>query len=198
MSNNILLIDYETLGQSPDTVILSLGAIVFDMDDPPSYQEVLDQGFYETFSVDEQVKDGRVIDKSTVDWWGQQGKEAAHVLKPSDDDISYKEMIPRLKEYIGDVRGVKTFARSASFDFSITNDIVRRLGQQLPWQWWNERDTRTLIECYLELLEINKKNNFDVPDQGVEVVAHHALHDVAMDVVRISMLREAIYGEDDE
>ena len=52
-----IMIDTETLDIGPDAVILSLGAVKFDLDS----DEIDDQGFYASVSLDSNLDAGRRI-----------------------------------------------------------------------------------------------------------------------------------------
>jgi|SaaInlStandDraft_3_1057020.scaffolds.fasta_scaffold00692_15 hypothetical protein len=186
---SFLIIDFETLDTRPSAVVLSLGAYYVDLDkDLPSYQDIIDTGYYKTFDVEEQVQDGRTISKDTLDWWKDVGEEAQHILKPSNDDVSYKSLIPSLREYISDYSDFFVFARSPSFDFSIIDDIIYSQKEEVLYPQWMQRDTRTWIEC---MSDYKIYNGFNIPDQGVSIIKHHALHDIAIDIIRMKMIVEA-------
>ena len=67
-----IMLDLETLATSPDSVILTFGAIKFDPFDP---SKVLDTGLYFRINVDEQIALGRHVDEGTVAWWGTQNEQ---------------------------------------------------------------------------------------------------------------------------
>ena len=63
------MIDLETLGVEPDSVIITLGAIKFD----PYTNEDPHSGLYLRCDIEEQSeKLGRSIDDNTLAWWTKQ------------------------------------------------------------------------------------------------------------------------------
>ena len=67
-----IMLDLETLATSPDSVILTFGAIKFNPFDP---EQEMDDGIYFRINVDEQITLGRNVDEGTVAWWGTQSEE---------------------------------------------------------------------------------------------------------------------------
>ena len=66
------MIDLETLGVNPDSVVMTLGAIKFN----PFQNEEPHSPLYLRCDIEEQSeKLGRTIDDSTMEWWGKQPKE---------------------------------------------------------------------------------------------------------------------------
>ena len=56
-----LMIDLETLGTKPNSVIISIGAVFFDIE-----KKTLGSTFYLPLKVEDQVKRGRAMDISTI------------------------------------------------------------------------------------------------------------------------------------
>jgi hypothetical protein len=66
------MIDLETLGVEPDSVIITLGAVKFN----PFSDEEPNRGLYLRCDVEEQSeKYGRSIDDNTLAWWSKQKQE---------------------------------------------------------------------------------------------------------------------------
>src|SRR6478609_2831880 len=71
-----IMLDLETLGQKPGSVILSIGACVFD-------RVGVHERFYTRVDPQSCIDAGLQADLSTFLWWMKQGDEARHeVLKP--------------------------------------------------------------------------------------------------------------------
>ena len=62
-----VMLDLETLATSPDSVILTFGAIKFD---PFDSTKGMTNGLYMRVNVDEQISLGRHVDEGTIAWWG--------------------------------------------------------------------------------------------------------------------------------
>ena len=62
-------IDIETLGATPDTVVLTIGGIKFD----PMADDGLHSQFYYRLDADEQLEMGRSVDdRQHLEWWDKQ------------------------------------------------------------------------------------------------------------------------------
>ena len=62
------MIDLETLGTTPDCVVLTIGGVKFDQNSLSSPRDEL----YFRFEVNEQLNKGRTTMESTLEWWGKQ------------------------------------------------------------------------------------------------------------------------------
>lgn len=194
---NAVIYDYETLSSNPqDGVVLSMAALAFDenryVSNPYTYEELLESAQYIKFDVEEQVKVyGRKIEKATVDWWAKQDKAAQHCLAPSDDDRSIADLPGFMRGLVADTKTVKrVYTRGNTFDPIFTESIFRALQQYEPFHWNLVRDTRSMIEGLSWGSGI--KNSFMVEGLEDKFVKHDPVHDIAMDVMRMQVLVQAI------
>ena len=141
-----VMMDLETMGTSPGCVVLALGAYAFD---PAGDDAVFDpaRGFYETIDVPDQMERGLGIDWSTLQWWAQQSDEArAANFNPPTAPFMLEGVAQRFAAWVallGD--GVQVWCNGASFDFPILKAAFQKVGQGLPWEFYNERDARTIF-----------------------------------------------------
>ena len=77
-----VMVDLETMGTRPGSVIVSIGAIEFD---PQSAR--LGRTFYQTCSIKSAVDVGLAMDPETVTWWLQQSEGARGELIKAKGDI---------------------------------------------------------------------------------------------------------------
>ena len=81
--------DFETMSQDPvNGVVVSFAMLNFDpkrfTSNPYTYNELVDNAKFMKFDVVDQVKNyGRTICKDTVEWWGNQSKEAQKSIAPN-------------------------------------------------------------------------------------------------------------------
>lgn len=141
MSFDIML-DLETLATSPDSVILTFGAIKFDPFDASSE---LDQGLYFRINVDEQIALGRKVDDSTVAWWGTQTDEVREEALGEHDRTSLEEFTRALNKFV--VGASRIWAQGPVFDIVILENLYRQLGKPAPWPYYTIRDSRTLLKA---------------------------------------------------
>ena len=129
---NHLMIDLETLDVSRDTVILSAGVVIFN-----KTSDLV--GLRLFMKIKEQIEAGRTIGADTVKWWilTDVNKFCEH-LSVGAYDLNYlKESILRLYENYE----IERVWSRGSFDLEILKTIM-----DVPWEYWQERDVRTLDE----------------------------------------------------
>ena len=87
-----VMIDLETLGTLPGSVILSIGAVVFDPSKPIS--ECIEGQFYCVVNTEDSLRHGLKLNQATLDWWERQSQEAREVLHEaaSQDTSSHLNM----------------------------------------------------------------------------------------------------------
>jgi len=191
------IFDFETL--STDRInapIISMAILEFDFvkftdNKPYEYSELLDNVGLIKFNVEDQVKNhGRKINPDTLKWWGEQSAEARAKLKPSTNDQLLSECIPFISKYIGNTKIDKVFSRGNTFDPIILDYIGLQYSQVIPWEHWQNRDTRSFIDGMAWGTDI--KNSF-IPE-GLEslFIAHDPAHDITMDVMRMQTLVRAL------
>ena len=159
-----IMIDIETMGTSADAVILSVSACYFE----PSTGAIGDT-FDKQINLKASLSAGRVIDASTLLWWMDQDDNAR---KQFSKNLKAGKMSDVLKEFSGFIkRGCKVWGNGASFDLTILSTAFARCKIKTPWDFWNERDVRTLVHLGQELGFDPKR---DMPFTGVR---HNALDD---------------------
>lgn len=190
-----VIYDFETMSQNPvDGVVVSFAMASYDpqrfADNPYTYQEILDKTHYMKFDVEDQVKNyNRKIEKATLEWWSQQNKEAQKKLAPSADDKS-----------IADLYGFfivnkpvnlnKVYTRRNTFDPIFMTSLMKATGNPEPYDWWSVRDTIS----YIEGLSYGVDLNPGFIPEGLEdkFVKHDPTHDIAMDVMRMQAIVQAV------
>lgn len=197
--------DYETIGPSPNGIVVELSYVPF-MDDPynpPTFKQLVESGRKYKFNIKNQP--GRIKDDKTIAWWKQQDKEAQKILYPSPDDLDLYE---GHKQFLADLKadGISRwqsfdYVRGPEFDRPILNTILREMIGDLdtfeimPVVFWNSRDVRTAIENRLLARGVTvtplRKGMLD------GFIQHDSIHDCAKDALMlIYALRYAMGIED--
>lgn len=163
---NHCMIDLETLGTQPGSVILSIGAVLFDPTKP--VDECLGEEFYCVIGVPTCEVVGLTISQDTLDWWEKQSPEARKVLTEARDPATSAS----LKTALGDLAiylpaGVKVWSNGANFDQPLLDVAYNRIGSTIPWKYYNSRCYRTIVN-----LHPNEKTM-----RPPTVCAHNALED---------------------
>jgi DNA polymerase III epsilon subunit-like protein len=130
-----VMLDKETLGTRADAVILSIGAVKFDLDG----DHIDDAAFYASVSIDSNLDAGRTIDEDTLLWWMDQSPEARAVF--SEPKTTLNNALSDFVEWFGDATYV--WSNGASFDIVMMSNALRAAGMSIPWKFYNERCVRT-------------------------------------------------------
>lgn len=150
------MIDFETLGTKPNSVVLSLGAVLFNE------EKVLGE-FYRAFDIDNQPN--RVRQADTIEWWGKQTPEAREIFQECKYGTPLDLLPAGFTEFVG-YNKVKIWSNGSDFDIPILVNIYESFGQKVPWKFWDHRCYRTIKS----LFHIEKTVQFT----GVK---HNALED---------------------
>lgn len=131
-----VMLDLETLGTTADSVILSIGAVLFDLD----AREVAKDGFYASISIDSNQDAGRRISEDSLLWWLKQPAAAQQVFHEAK--VTLEDALTDLSDWLGhDNRFV--WAKGPSFDIAMLEHAYKSFHMDPPWKFWNARCVRT-------------------------------------------------------
>jgi len=153
-------IDIETLGTSPDTVVLTIGGIKFD----PMEDDGLHSEFYYRLNADEQIDMGRTVDEKTLEWWETQSDEVKAEALDTNDRIPVEETLKALNKWLVGVD--KIWCQGPVFDIGILENLYKQIGLHHNWPFYIIRDSRTLFSL------MDKD-----PRKEIDFAAHNALAD---------------------
>lgn len=165
-----VMVDLETMGKKHNAPIVAIGAVVFD----PATGSI-GESFYKVVCLESSVNWGAVIDPSTVIWWLKQSSEARSAIV-NDDAIPLQDALLQFREFVSDnVAGgskkAQVWGNGASFDNSILRSSYDCIAEDYPWEYWNDRDVRTMVELGHA---INYEPQKAIPFEGER---HNALAD---------------------
>lgn len=133
-----VMLDLETLGTKTDSVILSIGAVKFDLDS----DRIDDAAFYASVSIDSNLAAGRGVDESTLLWWLQQSKEAQAVF--FEPKQSLEVAVGSFADWFCEGNDAKfIWSKGADFDIPMVANALRAFGYETPWEFYNARCVRT-------------------------------------------------------
>ena len=127
-----VMLDIETLGLDPGATIVAIGAVRFDADG-------LGAVFQQSISLTSCQRAGLTIDAETLDWWLAQDDLAKEQLNGGS---RLEDVLEDFGEWYGDADEI--WANSPSFDCDILSAAYDAVGLDEPWEFWAERDFRTL------------------------------------------------------
>ena len=135
-----IMIDIESLDTTPDCVILTIGAVLFD----PRGQGIIDKIEIRPTIEDQTEIYNRSINEDTLRWWSTQNPAAIEEAMGDEGRVPFADAMATLYKFCWNHNNV--WSNGASFDVVAMEHAWRQLGQLAPWQFWKVRDTRTIYE----------------------------------------------------
>ena len=180
-----VMVDLETMGKKHNAPIVAIGAVVFD----PATGSI-GESFYKVVCLESSVNWGAVIDPSTVIWWLKQSSEARSAIV-NDDAIPLQDALLQFREFVSDnVAGgskkAQVWGNGASFDNSILRSSYDCIAEDYPWEYWNDRDVRTMLELG-QVISFDPKTT--IPFEGSR---HNALADAIHQARYVSAIWQRI------
>lgn len=168
-----VMIDIETLDTRPSAVVLSIGAVRFDV----ATRGALGEKIHLYIDIDDSVRHGRTISGSTFQWWlGQPAAARERIL--TADPLKLPIAMGELAQFIGPKDRV--WGNGAAFDNVILADCFRSAGMDAPWRFWNDYCYRTVKNLYKH-----------VPKPEFVGVKHDALDDAINQAWHLQHIYEA-------
>lgn len=136
------MVDIETLGTKPGSVILSIGACRFDE------TGMGEERFYRSIDVFDSLMSGLVIDQATLGWWRMQPPESKGALQTTRP---LRETLTEFARYLtksgegGDDEHYLLWAKGPDFDLVMIEAAYTQLGLKKPWSYRVARDVRTIL-----------------------------------------------------
>lgn len=146
-----VMTDLETLGTTPRAVVISLGAVFFDVNTRtfgPTFEMVLDTG--------EQIKRGREVNPDTLKWWMQQDAAAKKVFHEKAKPVA--EVLKTFSQWylLNNPNRAFVWGNGATFDISILEDLYREYDLECPWGYNKAMDVRTFKRFSRQGAQIKK------------------------------------------
>lgn len=180
--------DLETYGTDSNAIVPELSAVAFDIMSGEVFKEIT-----LNIDVDSQVAAGRTISASTMSFWLAQKREARMKLCLSDAEFCkrYDEPAPLdlvsameyLSEQITQVSAEwaeqtgnrpepLVWGNGITFDLGKTISLFEYAGVALPWQFWAERDARTLMMLAPMIKKVFSEDFRGIPHYGLDDCKH--------------------------
>jgi hypothetical protein len=133
-----LMIDLETLGSTPETPVISIGAAFFDIQ-----TKKIGPTFYMALDVNEQIARGRKPTGDTIKWWLGQSDAAKRVFHEQA-----KPALVVLTTFIqwykaNNPKGAFVWGNGSTFDISILENMFNDYKLEIPWGYNKAMDLRT-------------------------------------------------------
>lgn len=191
---NDVMLDLETLGLAPGCVVLSIGAVAFNHENPDRSRSVVRQGplgpeYHRIIQVRSSVDAGLFVDDGTMAWWDRQSPEARKTLTQAQKSraVGVKKLIPACVEFNHWIRQfgtkVRVWGNGANFDQPILRAAFAAACVEPAWSPFDER-------CYRTLKNL-------VPGPKLERVGtyHNALDDAISQAQHAVKLLRILHGQ---
>ena len=158
------MVDLETLGTRPGDVILSIGAVLFDVEGGIASE------FYVTIDTESSKAAGLRAQKATLEWWSKQSPEARNAAFKGE--LSLESALKQFAMWLP--QDTLVYGNGANFDNGILAAAYRAFKIPQPWAFWNDRCYRTLFAMF--------GTTGVTPRQGTH---HNALDDAKTQALRL-------------
>lgn len=174
-----VMVDLETLDNTPTSLILSIGACKFHK----AGNGIIGSTFEVFIDPTDAFKYGLTISPGTVDWWLDSDRDVARaeMMANKKKRLPLKEALSRFTTWVGSDRPV--WGNGATFDNVILANAYKATGGRQPWAFWNDRCYRTMKSQY--------------PDVKLERVGthHSALSDAVSQALHLQQIFRSITQE---
>lgn len=133
---NDVMIDIETLGISPLSIITQLGGVYFDRTDG-----TLGDEFLRNLDIIQSLKEGFQVQGETLEWWLNRPKEQVTFLEMYEGGFDIRQNLHDFNEFL---RGAKNIWCHATFDFVHVTEALKKLDIKPSYDYTIARDIRTL------------------------------------------------------
>lgn len=158
---NNLMLDLETLDNTPTAAIVAIGAVRFD-------RSGLGAKFYRPISIEGQTDHGLTIGADTLAWWMRQSDDARAVFH-SEHRLLWSALVD-FEHFINP--DVLIWGNGADFDNAILAHAFAALDIAQPWKFWNNRCYRTAKNLYPDI----KLNRFGTHHNALDDAISQAQH----------------------
>jgi len=153
-----VMVDIETMGTERGAAIVSIGAVRFTTSG-------FDETFHRSISLKSCQDAGLTVDAETLEWWLTQNSEAKEQLVGGD---SLRAVLHGFSEWYDGADEI--WANSPSFDCELLEAAYDAVGLEEPWEFWEERDVRTVKSLPIA----NEREHRGVEHDALDDAVHQA------------------------
>ena len=157
-----LMIDLETFGNNSNSIIVSIGAVVFSLDTSQIYDTL-----YSKVDTQSAYDLGLEFSPSTVMWWMKQSSEARSKLNEKGETIQM--VLSKLSNFVKPYSNLTAWGKGPEFDLKILETAYEKAQLPLPWKYYSTDSVRSYYR-------LNRKLNLGITETK-PTVAHDSLSD---------------------
>ena len=162
---NHLMLDLETEDTAPTAVIVSIGMVLFNPNEPDGKIIRLPELYPNR---NHQRSRGRTYSQDTLNWWEKQSPAAKLVYNQPQQEVV--EVIGAIRSVIEPADGMEVdhvWGNGAGFDNTILRSFFGSFEQEVPWEFWQDY-------CFRTLKQMPGAKGLAEPFQGIP---HNAVDD---------------------
>lgn len=168
MSGFSVMLDLETFGKRPGSIIRAMGAVKFSLEE----RLILDS-FYQRIDAQSCVDLGLKFDASTVEWWMEQSESArAEIIKPG---VDLPCALQSFSVWFGTDPNIDVWGNGSIFDNALLIAAYEAAQHRLPWADFRDRCYRTVKNLWpkVPLIRTGTHHNAldDARDQANHLIA---------------------------
>lgn len=158
-----VMFDLETLGLTPGSAIVSIGAAAFY----PTLDGTAEPSFYQVIDVMSCILAGLTVSSDTAEWWSKQSSAAKAALQ-GQSTMPLSLALESFSSWLSQFDEPPLWSNGPASDVAWLEAAYRAVGLPVPWRYSQARDLRTIREAA-------GLTNLSLERQGF--VEHNALHD---------------------
>lgn len=159
-----IMLDLETMGTSPNSPIIAIGAV--------SFSKNIESEFYCQVNLDSCVKVGMEIDSSTVIWWLKQSESARKKFFDNDKAENLADALKAFTLWLGEQSVSGVWGCGANFDNVIIANAYEACGLTRPWPFWLDKCYRTVRDLRPEVNFVRKGDHHNALDDARSQAEH--------------------------
>jgi len=168
MKNHCML-DLETLGTDVNSVVLSIGCVVFD-----PFSSEKGNTFYSCINLNDSLKHGLTTSQSCIDWWSEQKPEAQQVLKDAKETSKLLPgVLKELSIWFTENNLKYLWGNSIAFDNVLLRNCYKTAGMNPPFKYYNDLCYRTVKTLNPNIPELKRTGTYhNALDDALHQVQH--------------------------
>ena len=159
---NNVSIDIETMGNTKNAAIVSIGAAFFNLG-----TEEIGETFYADIDLTTCMDAGMELNADTIYWWMRQSEPARDALQPNKNTQHIGQALADLHNFLLHTydsttsKNLEPWGNGSGFDLGILDEAFKRFKMKTPWNFWNERDMRTIVKIGNAFLPYNARETIE-------------------------------------